>query len=72
MQWKTDWGLRLRMGVTMFLLFALYLVFAGFIVAYMRGGVAMFLLLMGGFSIGQWYFSDKLTLWSMGAEEVTE
>ncbi|MFB6132210.1 MAG: zinc metalloprotease HtpX [Halanaeroarchaeum sp.] len=72
MQWTTDWGLRLRMAVTMFLLFALYLIFAGFIVAYMGGGMAMFLLLMGGFSIGQWYFSDRLTLWSMGAREVTE
>ncbi|MGM0398931.1 MAG: M48 family metalloprotease, partial [Halobacteriota archaeon] len=72
MQWKTDWGLRLRMGVTMFLLFALYLVFAAFIVWYMGGGMAMFVLLMGSFSIAQWYFSDKLTLWSMGAKEVTE
>lgn len=72
MQWKTDWGLRLRMALTMFLLFALYLVFAGFIVAYMGGGMTMFLLVMGGFSIGQWYFSDKLTLWSMGAKEVSE
>ncbi|ALG83002.1 zinc metalloprotease HtpX [Halanaeroarchaeum sulfurireducens] len=72
MQWKTDWGLRLRMGITMFLLFALYLVFAGFIVAYLGGGAAMFLLLMGSFSLGQWYFSDKLTLWSMGAKEVSE
>jgi heat shock protein HtpX len=72
MQWKTDWGLRLRMALTMFLLFALYLVFAGFIVAYMGGGMTMFLLVMGGFSIGQWYFSDKLTLWSMGATEVSE
>ncbi|MFW5937477.1 MAG: zinc metalloprotease HtpX [Halanaeroarchaeum sp.] len=72
MQWKTDWGLRLRMGLTMFLLFALYLVFAGFIVAYMGGGMTMFLLVMGGFSLAQWYFSDKLTLWSMGATEVSE
>ncbi|MFB6268282.1 MAG: zinc metalloprotease HtpX [Halodesulfurarchaeum sp.] len=72
MEWQSDWGLRLRMGVTMFLLFALYLVFAGFITAYMGGGMVMFLLLMGGMSIAQWYFSDRLTLWSMGAKEVTE
>jgi len=60
------------MAVTMFLLFALYLAFAGFIVWYMGGGMAMFVLLMGSFSLAQWYFSDKLTLWSMGATEVTE
>ncbi|MFB6095082.1 MAG: zinc metalloprotease HtpX [Halodesulfurarchaeum sp.] len=72
MEWQSDWGLRLRMGVTMFLLFALYLVFAGFITVYMGGGMVMFLLLMGGMSIAQWYFSDRLTLWSMGATEVTE
>jgi len=29
MQWKTDWGLRGRMVFTMFLLFALYIVFIG-------------------------------------------
>ncbi|ERG98820.1 MAG: hypothetical protein J07HQX50_02868, partial [Haloquadratum sp. J07HQX50] len=27
MEWNTDWGLRGRMVLTMFLLFALYLVF---------------------------------------------
>ncbi|MES3161613.1 MAG: zinc metalloprotease HtpX, partial [Halorubrum sp.] len=31
MQWDTDWGLRGRMAFTMFLLFALYLVFVGFL-----------------------------------------
>ncbi len=29
MKWKADWGLRARMGLTMFLLFALYIVFIG-------------------------------------------
>ena len=71
MEWKTDWGLRLRMGVTMFLLFALYIVFAGVITAYLGGGATMMLLFFGGFSLVQWFFSDKLTLWSMGATEVT-
>ena len=71
MEWKADWGLRLRMGVTMFLLFVLYIVFAGAITWYLGGGATMMLLFFGGFSLVQWYFSDSLTLWSMGAKEVT-
>ncbi|MFB6070673.1 MAG: zinc metalloprotease HtpX, partial [Halanaeroarchaeum sp.] len=71
MQWTTDWGLRVRMAVTMFLLFALYLAFAGFVAWYVGGGMVAFLLLMAGLSVAQWYFSDRLTLWSMGAREVT-
>ncbi len=70
MQWKTDWGLRLRMFITMFLLFALFIVFAGALTFYFRGGATMMFLMFGLFTIGQWFFSDRLTLWSMGAEEV--
>jgi len=72
MRWKPDWGLRVRMFVTMFLLFALFIVFAGVITWYMGGTLLMMVLLFGGFSLVQWYFSDKLTLWSMGAEVVSE
>jgi heat shock protein HtpX len=60
------------MAVTMFLLFVLYIVFAGVITAYLGGGATMMLLFFAGFSLVQWYFSDKLTLWSMGATEVSE
>ncbi|WP_121820948.1 zinc metalloprotease HtpX [Halostella salina] len=72
MQWKTDWGLRLRMFVTMFLLFALYIVFAAVLVSYIGGGILMIAVLFGGFSLTQYFFSDRLTLWSMGASEVSE
>jgi heat shock protein HtpX len=72
MEWQSDWGLRLRMAVTMFLLFALYIVFAGAITWYLGGGAVMMLVFFGGFSLVQWYFSDRITLWSMGASEVTE
>jgi len=72
MEWQSDWGLRLRMAVTMFLLFALYIVFAGAITWYLGGGAIMMLVFFGGFSLVQWYFSDRLTLWSMGATEVSE
>jgi heat shock protein HtpX len=72
MEWKADWGLRLRMFVTMFLLFGLFIVFAGAITAYVGGGATMLIFMFGLFSIGQWFFSDRLTLWSMGAKEVSK
>ncbi|MWV41714.1 zinc metalloprotease HtpX [Natrialba sp. INN-245] len=71
MNWQADWGLRFRMFLTMFLLFALYIVFASAITLYMGGGMVAFALIFGGFSLVQYYFSDTLTLKSMGAKEVS-
>ncbi|WP_254864315.1 zinc metalloprotease HtpX [Halovivax gelatinilyticus] len=71
MEWTPDWGLRARMVLTMFLLFVLYIVFAGLITAYTGGGLLIFAMLFGGFSVVQYYFSDTLTLKSMGAKTVS-
>jgi len=71
MQWQTDWGLRLRMAVTMVLLFALFIGFAAALVTYFGGGLLLIAVLFGSFSLVQFFFSDRLTLWSMGAEEVS-
>jgi len=71
MNWQADWGLRTRMFLTMFLLFALYIVFAGVLTAYIGGNLLVFGILFGGMSIVQYYFSDSLALRSMGAKEVT-
>ena len=71
MKWQADWGLRFRMFLTMFLLFALYIVFAGVITAYVGGGLFVFVLMFGGMSLVQYYFSDTLTLRSMGAKTVS-
>ncbi|CCQ37517.1 HtpX-like protease [Natronomonas moolapensis 8.8.11] len=71
MNWQTDWGLRFRMGLTMFLLFALYLVFVGVLAAYF-GNVLFGVVLLGGFSVVQYFFSDKLALRAMGAKTVSE
>ncbi|WP_312910860.1 zinc metalloprotease HtpX [Natronosalvus caseinilyticus] len=73
MDWKPDWGLRFRMFLTMFLLFALYIVFAGVLTAYIAGGanLLIFGLLFGGMSLVQYYFSDTLTLKTMGAKTVS-
>ncbi|USZ70995.1 zinc metalloprotease HtpX [Natronosalvus halobius] len=73
MDWKPDWGLRFRMFLTMFLLFALYIVFAGVLTAYIAGGanLLIFGLLFGGMSLVQYFFSDTLTLKTMGAKTVS-
>ncbi|MFC4540954.1 zinc metalloprotease HtpX [Halosolutus amylolyticus] len=71
MDWQPDWGLRARMFLTMFLLFALYIVFAGVITAYMGGTIFVFAFLFGGMTVVQYYFSDTLTLKSMGAKTVS-
>jgi heat shock protein HtpX len=70
MEWKPDWGLRGRMVLTMFLLFALYIVFILVLSQYM--GLFGVVVVMGLFSLGQFFFSDRLALYSMGAKEVEE
>ena len=71
MQWKTDWGLRGRMVFTMFLLFALYIVFVGILAVYW-GNILGIVVVMGLFSFAQLFFSDKMALYSMGARVVDE
>jgi heat shock protein HtpX len=68
MEWKPDWGLRGRMVLTMFLLFVLYIVFVAILSRYM--GLFGIVLVMGLFSLGQFFFSDRLALYSMGARRV--
>jgi heat shock protein HtpX len=59
------------MVLTMFLLFALYIVF---VAALWQFGTSLFVIamVMGLFSLGQFFFSDRLALYSMGAKEVSE
>jgi heat shock protein HtpX len=59
------------MFLTMFLLFVLYIVFIGALSLYGVDLLAI-ALVMGLFSLGQFFFSDKLALYSMGATEVSE
>jgi heat shock protein HtpX len=68
MQWKPDWGLRGRMVLTMFLLFALYIVFIAVLSQY--ASLMVTVAFIGLMSLGQFFFSDKITLWSMGATKV--
>ena len=71
MEWKADWGLRARMLITMLLLGVLYVVFIGALAAFGVGLLGI-VLVMGLFSLAQFFFSDKLALYSMGATEVSE
>ncbi|MEF8788758.1 MAG: zinc metalloprotease HtpX [Haloarculaceae archaeon] len=72
MEWKTDWGLRGRMFLTMFLLFALYIAFVGAMAVFFPTRILPILVGMTLFLGAQFLFSDKLALWSMGAKEVSE
>ncbi|GAB3032754.1 zinc metalloprotease HtpX [Natronobiforma cellulositropha] len=74
MDWQPDWGLRARMALTMFMLFAVYLFFVAALTIGFGGGTSSLLLvatLLGAFSLVQFFFSDRLTLWSMGAKEAS-
>ena len=66
MEWKRDWGLTSRVWLTMFLLFILYLVFMTILYAF-GAGYQWIVLLAVGMGLVQYFFSDKLVLWSTGA-----
>lgn len=67
----SDWGLNIRMFLTMFLLACLYLVFMGVL---FRFGVPLLLIVVVAAVMlaAQYFFSDRLILLSMGAQEVSE
>ncbi|WP_323677477.1 zinc metalloprotease HtpX [Halorubellus sp. PRR65] len=71
MQWKTDWGLRTRMGLTMFLLFAVYLAFAAGLTVALGTRWWVIAIGLGAFMVAQYYFSDRIALYGMGAREVS-
>ena len=71
MEWKRDWGLTGRVWLTMFLLFILYLVFMTILVAF-GAGFELIILLAVGMGLVQYFFSDKLVLWSTGARIIEE
>jgi heat shock protein HtpX len=69
-----DTQLTVRMVVTMFLLFAVYLAFLaviGYVLSQSGYGIAPLILIAAVFFAAQYYFSDKVVLWSMGAKIVT-
>jgi len=69
MQWQPDWGLRGRMLLTMSLLGLLYIVFLA-VLLQLSPNLLTAVVVFGSFTLVQFLYSDKLTLWSMGAKEV--
>jgi heat shock protein HtpX len=66
MEWKRDWGLTARVWLTGLLLLLLYLVFMTVLLAF-GVGYWVIILLAVGMGLVQYFFSDKLVLWSTGA-----
>lgn len=71
MKWTRDFGLTMRMLLTSFLLLIVYLIFLGVLAA--LGFPFEFLLLVAaGMAFLQFFFSDKLVLWSTGTRIIEE
>ncbi|AKB18500.1 MULTISPECIES: zinc metalloprotease HtpX [unclassified Methanosarcina] len=70
-KWERDLGLQGRMLFTMFLLAAVYLFFLAFLSYY--GTSQIFMVLFIGLFMGiQYFYSDKMVLWTTGAHIVSE
>ena len=67
---RRDMGLTLRMVISFIILTLLYLVFLGVLV-YLGIGFIPITIVASVLIIAQWYFSDKIVLWSSGAKVVT-
>lgn len=68
---QRDAGLQSRMLLTLFMLGALYVVFAGVLVFATGASGPMIIVICGGLALFQLFTSDKLALHAMGAREVT-
>ncbi|NOQ28553.1 MAG: zinc metalloprotease HtpX [Methanosarcinales archaeon] len=70
-RWQRDYGLATRMFLTMFLLFAVYIAFIGAL-SYLGLPIGTIVLFAGIMLFAQYYYSDKMVLYSTGARIVTE
>lgn len=70
-KWERDIGLQGRMLFTMFLLAVVYLFFLAFLSYYGTPPIFM-LLFVGFFMAAQYFYSDKMVLWTTGAHIVSE
>ncbi len=73
MKWQRDWGLTWRMLFTGFLLLILYLIFLTLLYALFPGlGLSGIFVIVALMAFVQYYFSDKIVLWSTRARVVEE
>nr|WSZ94492.1 zinc metalloprotease HtpX [Streptomyces sp. NBC_00857] len=70
-RYTPDRGLTTRMVTTMFLIGLLYVVLVGVLIAVLHGAWPIILILAGALFIAQFWFSDRIAAFSMGAREVT-
>lgn len=70
-RYAPDRGLTTRMVTTMFLIGLLYVVFVGVLLALLRGAWPVILVVSGALFVAQFWFSDRITAYGMGAREVT-
>ncbi|SEL69257.1 zinc metalloprotease HtpX [Streptacidiphilus jiangxiensis] len=66
-----DRGLTTRMLITMFLIGLLFVAFVGLLLVALRGAWPIVVILAGGLFVAQFWFSDKIAAFSMGAREVS-
>lgn len=70
-RYAPDRGLTGRMVTTMFLIGLLYVALMGVLITLFEGAWPLILLLTGGLFVAQFWFSDRIAAYSMGAREVT-
>ncbi|MDP9608776.1 MULTISPECIES: zinc metalloprotease HtpX [Streptomyces] len=70
-RYAADRGLTARMVTTMFFIGLLYVVFIGVLLALFKGAWPLIVIIAGGLFVAQFWFSDRIAAFSMGAREVT-
>lgn len=70
-RWKADSGLNVRMVLSFVILGILYIVFLS-ILHYLGVGYIPLAIIASAMILAQWYFSDKIVLWSSGATIVSK
>lgn len=70
-KWKGDSGLRSRMVLSFFILGILYVIFLS-ILHYLGVGYVPLAIIASAMILAQWYFSDKIVLWSSGAKVISK
>ena len=69
--WKADAGLNARMMLSFVILGVLYIVFLSML-HYLGVGYIPLAIIASAMILAQWYFSDKIVLWSSGAKIVSK
>jgi heat shock protein HtpX len=73
MEWKRDWSLTARVWFTGLLLILLYLVFMTILVVLFPSISMIFLVILAvGMGLVQYFFSDRMVLWSTGSRIVED